>query len=101
MYKDYFPPLEGGVEAPTPFVAVVTVNERVRPEAIMAVCEQYGATSQQSEGKCFWLVFEDEPRRPWPFTEKGLRASVDPDGYIKCHSYVPRHFNPHTEIVLR
>lgn len=87
MYRDYFPPLERGFTPPCKFVAVVTTNERVRPEAILAVCERYGATSIQSEGKCFWIVYEDEPKRAWPFTEKALRCSVDSDGYIKCDSY--------------
>ena len=89
MYKDFFPPLEGGITAPTPVVAVITRNERVRPEAVIAVCHKYGATSQQSEGLCFWVVFEDEPRRAWPMTEACVRNSVDKDGYIKCESYDP------------
>lgn len=89
MYKDFFPPLEGGMTAPTPVVAVITRNERVRPEAVISVCHKYGATSQQSEGLCFWIVFEDEPRRAWPMTEVCLRNSVDKHGYIKCASYDP------------
>lgn len=89
MYKDFFPPIEGGIKPPTPVVAVITRNERVRPEAVIAVCHNYGATSKQSEGLCFWVVYEDEPRRAWSFTEKGLRSSVDKDGYIKCNSYDP------------
>ena len=89
MYKDFFPPLEGGITAPTPVVAVITRNERVRPEAVIAVCHKYGATSQQSEGLCFWVVFEDEPRRAWPMTEACVRNSADKDGYIKCVSYAP------------
>lgn len=89
MYKDYFPPLEGYVDAPCSFVAVITRNERVRPEAVVAVCERYGAASQQTEGKCYWIVYEDEPRRAWPFTQEALRASVDAEGYIKCDSYAP------------
>ena len=89
MYKDFFPPLEKGIIAPTPVVAVITRNERVRPEAVIFVCHRYGATSQQSEGLCFWVVFEDEPRRAWPFTKRGLDRSVDEDGYIKCESYDP------------
>lgn len=89
MYKDFFPPLERGLTAPTPVVAVVTRNERVRPEAVISVCRRYGATSQQSEGLCFWVVFEDEPRRAWPMTEACVRSSVDKDGYIKCESYDP------------
>ena len=87
MYKDFFPPLEGGLMAPTPVVAVITTNERVRPNAVISVCRKYGATSQQSEGECFWIVFEDEPRRAWPMTEACLRSSVDADGYIKCQGY--------------
>lgn len=87
MYKDFFPPLEGGLTAPTPVVAVVTINERVRPEAVISVCRRYGATSQQSEGECFWVVFEDEPKRAWPMTEACLRSSVDSEGYIKCKTY--------------
>jgi len=89
MYKDFFPPIEGGITPPTPVVAVITRNERVRPEAVMAVCHRYGATSEQSEGLCFWLVYEDEPRHAWSCTEIGLRLSVDKDGYIKCGSYNP------------
>jgi hypothetical protein len=89
MYKDFFPPLEGGMTAPTPVVAVITINERVRPEAVISVCHRYGATSQQSEGECFWIVFEDEPRRAWPMTEACLRSSVDADGYIKCKTHDP------------
>lgn len=89
MYKDYFPSLEGGVEPPCTFIAVITRNERVRPEAVLSVCERYGATSQQSEGKCYWVLFADEPKRPWPFTESALRAEADKDGYLKCDSYEP------------
>ena len=95
MYKDFFPPIEGGVTPPTPVVAVVTRNERVRPEAVIRVCHGYGATSYQSEGLCFWVVFEDEPRRAWSFTETGLRSSVDDDGYIKCHSWTPNQRSGH------
>ncbi len=87
MYKDFFSPLTGGVVSPTPVVAVLTRNERVRPEAVMAVCHRYGATSQQTEGLCFWIVFEDDPRQAWPMTEGCIRSSVDGDGYIKCEGY--------------
>ena len=76
MYKDFFPPLPMGVVSPTPVVAVITRNERVRPEAVISVCHRYGATGQQSEGLCFWVVFEDEPRRAWPMTEACVRSSV-------------------------
>ena len=99
MYKDFFPPLENGITAPTPVVAVITTNERVRPEAVISVCHKYGATSQQSEGVCFWVVYEDEPRRAWSFTEKGLRSSVDKEGYIKCDSYEPNEKRPRDEEV--
>jgi hypothetical protein len=90
MYKDYFTPLEGGVKPPCTFIAVITKNERVRPNAVLTTCERYGATSEQSEGKCYWILFEDEPRRPWSFTEEALRLSTDEDGYIKCDSYDPK-----------
>jgi hypothetical protein len=99
MYKDFFPPLERGLVAPTPVVAVITRNERVRPEAVIAVCRRYGATSQQSEGECFWVVFEDEPRRAWPMTEACVRSSVGKDGYIKCESYAPHEKREHVEKV--
>lgn len=89
MYKDFFPPLPTGIRPPTPVVAVITRNERVRPEAVISVCHRYGATSQQSEGLCFWVVYEDNPKRAVPFTREGLRASVDEHGYIKCESYDP------------
>ena len=89
MYKDFFPPLPIGIVSPTPVVAVITRNERVRPEAVIAVCHKYGATSQQSEGLCFWVVFEDEPHRAWPMTEACVRNSADKDGNIKCESYDP------------
>src|SRR3989344_4231480 len=97
MYKDFFPPLPIGIVSPTPVVAVITRNERVRPEAVIAVCHKYGATSQQSEGLCFWVVFEDEPRRAWPkpvsataWTRKdtsSARATIRPTSVIvakKC-----------------
>lgn len=86
MYKDFFPPIEGGVRPPTPVVGVITTRERVRPEAVMATCRRYGAVSNH-DGETFWVVFEDEPKRAWDFGERGLRSSVDTDGYIKCDSY--------------
>jgi hypothetical protein len=95
MYKDFFPPLEGGLTPPTPVVAVITRNERVRPEAVIRVCHSFGATSHQSEGLCFWVVFEDEPKRAWPMTEACVRSSVDKDGYIKCDSWKPHQRSGH------
>lgn len=99
MYKDFFPPLPIGIVPPTLVVAVITRNERVRPEAVISVCRRYGATSEQSEGECFWVVFEDDPRRPVPMTEACVRSSVDQDGYIKCESYDPTDKRDRGEVV--
>jgi hypothetical protein len=84
MYKDFFPPLEGGITPPATAVVVMQHDERVRPEAVIAACHRHGALSRQSEGLCFWIVFEDNPRRARPFTEEGLRSSVDEEGYISA-----------------
>lgn len=94
MYKDFFP----GRDAPCRFIAVITQNERLRPQAILAVCERYEAVSEQTEGKCYWVLFADEPRRPWPFTESALLASVNKQGYIQCEKYDPKYvINPDLE----
>jgi hypothetical protein len=87
MYEDYFPPLESGLTPPTLVVTVIMRNERVLPEAVIAFCHRYGATSEQSEGLCFWIVYEDKPKRAWPMTQASLKGSADKDGYIKCESY--------------
>lgn len=87
MYKDFFPDANGPVE----HVAVVTRNERVRPEAVIACCKSFGAVSEQSEGTCFWIVFEDEPGRAWPFTQEGLRTeAAGNNGYVQCQSFRAR-----------
>lgn len=87
MYKDFFPPVSA--LPPVPVVAVITRNERVTPAELIDACHRYGATQQDEYGERYWVVFEDDPKRPWDFTEKSLRASADQEGYLKCDSYNP------------
>lgn len=42
-------------------------------EEVIEVTRDEGAVSEDDNGEIFWIVFANEPRQVWDFTEKSLR----------------------------
>lgn len=89
MHADYFPPLDPAMTPPTKTVCVISTTDEVTPEEVIEACQRFGASSQQSEGLVFWVVFEDEPKTAQAFTERALRVEGRNDRLIRCRSFKP------------
>ena len=74
MYAD-FPPVPNA-----PIEQVLVLEEDDNQHTIDEVIEEardVGAVSEDSEGdEIFYIVFAEEPRRMWDFTERSLRSSL-------------------------
>lgn len=44
-------------------------------DEVIEVARSEGAVSNR-DGETFWIVFADEPRRVWDFTERSLRREM-------------------------
>ncbi|MFZ2193260.1 MAG: hypothetical protein WAV31_03375 [Candidatus Moraniibacteriota bacterium] len=46
-------------------------------DSVIELARDEGATSIDADGdETFWVVFSDEPRRVWDFTEEALRGEI-------------------------
>ena len=76
MYYDdspfsFGPPTQSG------FVVVVEPSD-TDTDAVIDYIREHGATSRDYDGnEIFWVVFPDEPRRVWDFTERALRSTIN------------------------
>lgn len=73
MYAD-FPPQPN---APVSQVLVIEEGDKEIPiDEIIEEARDAGAVSEDGDGdEIFWIVFANEPRRMWDFTERSLRSS--------------------------
>lgn len=69
MYGDYSP------EPCLTSRVLVLEDEDVNSDEVIETARDEGATSI-NDGEIFWIVFQNEPRRVWDFTERCLRQEL-------------------------
>lgn len=73
MYADYspYPNSPRGVKRVLVLEGGETADEVIREARFV------GSTSEDCDGKeTFWIIFPDEPKRLWDFTERSLRCEL-------------------------
>lgn len=71
MYSDFSPEPHCRAER-----VLVLENGDADADAVIEVAQDESATTNDGEDEIFWIVFADEPRRVWDFTEHCLRREV-------------------------
>ena len=72
MYQDD-PPVPN---AKTRIVIVIEKGDSSRPDEVISFARDIGATTHDDGEDVFWVVFDNEPRRLWDFSEAILRADL-------------------------
>ena len=72
MYADYPPHM-----VPRGIEQVLVLEGGEDPNEVIAMAREIGATHHNGDGEeIFWVVYLDDPRRAWDYTEAALRADL-------------------------
>jgi len=78
MYSDFSPVPNCRAER-----VLVLEDGDLDADAVIEAARDEGAVTSDGENKIFWIVFANEPRRVWDFTEYCLRREMSKKGYKK------------------
>ncbi len=71
MYGDFPPAQNCRAEQ-----VLVVEDDDLNPQDVIDGAYDVGAVTCNGEDEVFWVVFAEEPRRVWDFTERSLRHEI-------------------------